>query len=218
MKAVWFRIVCFADEPETRDAWWEEIRQEIKSHARALGCHAVVGYSESTSIWYVLRKHTEKWCTLIPSLVQNTWILVISLFVSCSHCAFLFFSFHFSHWLKTARRCVFCPHLAQQPSWILGTCVKAAWTSAAPTTGWFLFFSYCSAQSLGQSECQSSRVYDNAPFWFLLFSRFEEPSPPNCGFCHIPYDELNMPFPAQLTYCYHCRRQKVSNTVNFFLG
>lgn len=80
------------------------------------------------------------------------------------------------------------------------------------------FFSYCSAQSLGQSECQSSCVYDNAPFWSLLFSRFEEPSPPNCGFCHIPYDELNMPFPAQLTYCYHCRRQKVSNTVNFFLG
>ncbi|TRY58634.1 hypothetical protein DNTS_024782 [Danionella cerebrum] len=38
------------DEPETRDAWWEEIRQEIKSHAKALGCHAVVGYSESTSI------------------------------------------------------------------------------------------------------------------------------------------------------------------------
>ncbi|MGH0158010.1 UNVERIFIED_CONTAM: hypothetical protein FKN15_034672 [Acipenser sinensis] len=38
------------DEPETRDAWWEEIRQEIKSHAKALGCHAVIGYSESTSI------------------------------------------------------------------------------------------------------------------------------------------------------------------------
>ncbi|KAL4597493.1 C2 domain-containing protein 5-like [Arapaima gigas] len=38
------------DEPETRDAWWEEIRQEIKSHAKALGCHTVVGYSESTSI------------------------------------------------------------------------------------------------------------------------------------------------------------------------
>uniref|UniRef100_A0A4W3K680 C2 calcium dependent domain containing 5 n=1 Tax=Callorhinchus milii TaxID=7868 RepID=A0A4W3K680_CALMI len=38
------------DEPETRDAWWAEIRQEIKSHAKALGCHAVIGYSESTSI------------------------------------------------------------------------------------------------------------------------------------------------------------------------
>jgi uncharacterized protein YbjQ (UPF0145 family) len=38
------------DEPETRDAWWNEIRNEMRSHARAMGCNAVVGYSESTSI------------------------------------------------------------------------------------------------------------------------------------------------------------------------
>lgn len=59
VKAVWFRVLCFTDEPETRDAWWEEIRQEIKSHAKALGCHAVVGYSESTSIWYVINYSTQ---------------------------------------------------------------------------------------------------------------------------------------------------------------
>ncbi|XP_069132346.1 C2 domain-containing protein 5-like [Argopecten irradians] len=38
------------EEPETRDAWWTEIRTEIRSHARAMGCHAVLGYSEHTSI------------------------------------------------------------------------------------------------------------------------------------------------------------------------
>uniref|UniRef100_A0A2I3LWI2 C2 domain-containing protein 5 n=1 Tax=Papio anubis TaxID=9555 RepID=A0A2I3LWI2_PAPAN len=81
------------DEPETRDAWWAEIRQEIKSHAKALGCHAVVGYSESTSIW------------------------------------------------------------------------------------------------------------------------LEENLSTRCGFCHIPYDELNMPFPAHLTYCYNCRKQKVPDVL-----
>ncbi|PWA14198.1 hypothetical protein CCH79_00012269 [Gambusia affinis] len=43
--------------------------------------------------------------------------------------------------------------------------------------------------------------------------RFDDPSPPSCGFCHIPYDELNMPFPAQLTYCYNCRRQKVPDVL-----
>lgn len=55
----------------------------------------------------------------------------------------------------------------------------------------------------------------------VTFTRFEEPSPPSCGFCHIPYDELNMPFPTQLTYCYHCRRQKVITVlcpVLFFSG
>uniref|UniRef100_A0A673BZX0 C2 domain-containing protein 5 n=1 Tax=Sphaeramia orbicularis TaxID=375764 RepID=A0A673BZX0_9TELE len=106
------------DEPETRDAWWEEIRQEIKSHAKALGCHAVVGYSESTSI---------------------------------------------------------CEEV----------CILSASGTAAILN----------------------------PRWCVLFSRFEEPSPPSCGFCHIPYDELNMPFPAQLTYCYHCRRQKVPDVL-----
>ena len=38
------------DEPETRDMWWVELRTEIRSHMRAMGCHAVLGYSEQTSI------------------------------------------------------------------------------------------------------------------------------------------------------------------------
>ncbi|XP_030336653.1 C2 domain-containing protein 5 isoform X17 [Strigops habroptila] len=44
-------------------------------------------------------------------------------------------------------------------------------------------------------------------------SWIEETSPPGCGFCHIPYDELNMPFPAHLTYCYNCRKQKVPDVL-----
>uniref|UniRef100_A0A673G1V1 C2 domain-containing protein 5 n=1 Tax=Sinocyclocheilus rhinocerous TaxID=307959 RepID=A0A673G1V1_9TELE len=99
------------DEPETRDAWWEEIRQEIKSHAKALGCHAVVGYSESTSIWYL-----------------NTHTILNSEDIS-------------THWFST------------------------------------------------------------------------EVVSPGCGFCHIPYDELNIPFPAQLTYCYCCRHYKVPDVL-----
>ncbi|XP_075325881.1 C2 domain-containing protein 5 isoform X7 [Odontesthes bonariensis] len=115
-----------ADEPETRDAWWEEIRQEIKSHAKALGCHAVVGYSESTSI-------CEEVCILSAS---GTAAIL-------------------------------------NPRYMREGCLD-----------------------IGSTD-----------------HRFEEPSPPTCGFCHIPYDELNMPFPAQLTYCYHCRRQKVPDVL-----
>ncbi|CAJ1056788.1 C2 domain-containing protein 5 isoform X13 [Xyrichtys novacula] len=114
------------DEPETRDAWWEEIRQEIKSHAKALGCHAVVGYSESTSI---------------------------------------------------------CEEV----------CILSASGTAAILNPRFM-----------REGCLDIGIPDH---------RFEEPSPPSCGFCHIPYDELNMPFPAQLTYCYHCRRQKVPDVL-----
>ncbi|AWP08535.1 putative C2 domain-containing protein 5 isoform 2 [Scophthalmus maximus] len=114
------------DEPETRDAWWEEIRQEIKSHAKALGCHAVLGYSESTSI-------CEEVCILSAS---GTAAIL-------------------------------------NPRYMREGCLD-----------------------VGNTD-----------------HRFEDPSPPTCGFCHIPYDELNMPFPAQLTYCYHCRRQKVPDVL-----
>lgn len=43
------------DQPELRDLWWSEIRMEIRSHARSLGCNVVLGYSELTTISYVLQ-------------------------------------------------------------------------------------------------------------------------------------------------------------------
>ncbi|XP_032761279.1 C2 domain-containing protein 5 isoform X17 [Rattus rattus] len=113
------------DEPETRDAWWAEIRQEIKSHAKALGCHAVVGYSESTSI-------CEEVCILSAS---------------------------------------------------------------------------------GTAAVLSPRFLQEGTVEGCLEQRIEENLPVGCGFCHIPYDELNMPFPAHLTHCYNCRRQKVPDVL-----
>uniref|UniRef100_A0A8C8ZDF3 C2 domain-containing protein 5 n=1 Tax=Prolemur simus TaxID=1328070 RepID=A0A8C8ZDF3_PROSS len=113
------------DEPETRDAWWAEIRQEIKSHAKALGCHAVVGYSESTSI-------CEEVC-------------------------------------------------------ILSAC--------------------------GTAAVLNPRFLQDGTMEGCLEQRLEENLPTGCGFCHIPYDELNMPFPAHLTYCYSCRKQKVPDVL-----
>jgi len=39
-----------SEEPETRDNWWTELRMEVRSHARALGCTVILGYEEHTSI------------------------------------------------------------------------------------------------------------------------------------------------------------------------
>ncbi|EFX89381.1 hypothetical protein DAPPUDRAFT_40738 [Daphnia pulex] len=44
------RINNSEGEPETRDNWWTEIRMEVRSHARALGCSVILGYEEHTSI------------------------------------------------------------------------------------------------------------------------------------------------------------------------
>ncbi|XP_033888283.3 C2 domain-containing protein 5 isoform X18 [Acipenser ruthenus] len=145
-----------ADEPETRDAWWEEIRQEIKSHAKALGCHAVIGYSESTSI-------CEEVCILSASgtaAVLNPKFLQDGSLDGCSE-----------------------HRLSRQPTYFSTGSEKGEFD--------FLPLSKDSSSVLG----------------------LEEPSPPSCGFCHIPYDELNMPFPAHLTYCYNCRKQKVPDVL-----
>uniref|UniRef100_A0A182QW95 C2 domain-containing protein n=1 Tax=Anopheles farauti TaxID=69004 RepID=A0A182QW95_9DIPT len=38
------------NEPETRDSWWNELRTEVRSHARSLGCNVILGYVEQTTI------------------------------------------------------------------------------------------------------------------------------------------------------------------------
>ena len=38
-------------DQETREGWWDELRTEIKGHARALCCTHIVGYSESCTIF-----------------------------------------------------------------------------------------------------------------------------------------------------------------------
>ncbi|KAI9592149.1 hypothetical protein BDF19DRAFT_425641 [Syncephalis fuscata] len=36
--------------PTIREAWWNELREEIRGHARTLGCSSVIGYAEMTAI------------------------------------------------------------------------------------------------------------------------------------------------------------------------
>ena len=37
-------------DKETRALWWMELREELKTHAKSLGCNSLVGYSEQLSI------------------------------------------------------------------------------------------------------------------------------------------------------------------------
>ncbi|KFV53457.1 C2 domain-containing protein 5, partial [Tyto alba] len=71
----------------------------------------------------------------------------------------------------------------------------------------------CILSASGTAAVLNPRFLQDGTMEGCLEQRIEETSPPGCGFCHIPYDELNMPFPAHLTYCYNCRKQKVPDVL-----
>eukprot|EP00947_MAST-08B_sp_MAST-8B-sp1_P005639 g5639.t1 len=44
------KLAAKISDRETRDGWWSEIREEIRTHARVLRCWSVIGYSERCTI------------------------------------------------------------------------------------------------------------------------------------------------------------------------
>ncbi len=44
------KLASSLTDQDTRDHWWSELRDEVRSHAKTLGCTHVVGYSESATI------------------------------------------------------------------------------------------------------------------------------------------------------------------------
>lgn len=38
------------EDMETRDSWFNELRMEIRGHAKSLGCNVILGYLESSSV------------------------------------------------------------------------------------------------------------------------------------------------------------------------
>lgn len=43
------KLASKLSDQETRDGWWSELRDEIRSHARTLCCCHVIGYMESST-------------------------------------------------------------------------------------------------------------------------------------------------------------------------
>jgi len=39
-----------SEDMETRDSWFNELRMEIRGHAKSLGCNVVLGYNETVSV------------------------------------------------------------------------------------------------------------------------------------------------------------------------
>ena len=45
------KLEATLSDQETREGWWEELRDEIKSHARTVCCTHVIGYIETCTIF-----------------------------------------------------------------------------------------------------------------------------------------------------------------------
>eukprot|EP01038_Epipyxis_sp_PR26KG_P009930 gene9930-13358_t len=45
------KLEATLSDQETRDGWWQELREEIRSHAKTLCCKHIIGYSETCTVF-----------------------------------------------------------------------------------------------------------------------------------------------------------------------
>jgi len=154
------------DEPETRDAWWSEVRMEIRSHARALGCHAVIGYYENTSI-----------CDELIVLSASGTAACVDL------------------QLATAE-------FLGAPQGILSPLrEKSVVTPGSPSHA-----EPVDPVTADTPEQDGTSIAEDVPC--------TSSSPlPACSVCHIPYSDIDLPFPILLTKCQVCRQKKVPDVI-----
>ncbi|KAJ7387855.1 hypothetical protein OS493_001202 [Desmophyllum pertusum] len=152
------------DEPETRDAWWSEVRMEIRSHARALGCHAVIGYYEATSI-----------CDELIVLSASGTAACIDLQRATAEST-------------GASLGVLSPVVEKGPA---PTALPSHTEPVNPVT-------------VGVAEQDGTSLGDE------IMSTSPEPG---CSVCHIPYSDVELPFPILLTKCQVCRQKKVPDVI-----
>lgn len=153
------------DEPETRDAWWSEVRMEIRSHARALGCHAVIGYYEVTSI-----------CDELIVLSASGTAACIDLQLATTEPSGI-------------------PHGILSPVVEKGQGVPPTLPSHTdPIEPVTIDVTEQERTSLGEETLSTSPV-------------------PGCSVCHIPYSDVELPFPIILSKCQVCRHRKVPDVI-----
>ncbi|XP_050532078.1 C2 domain-containing protein 5 isoform X3 [Daktulosphaira vitifoliae] len=135
------------EEPESRDAWWSELRLEMRSHARALSCNVVLGYSEHTSI-----------CDDVCVLSATGTAAIVNLIPSVNPGGY--------------------------------------YSSIYPNT------------SLAETQ-ETTISCSNKPHKHSISGSHEKLDSLPCSICHIPYNELSVPFSMNMKYCSVCKRHKV---------
>ena len=177
------------NDREIRDAWWTELRQEILSHAKMMGCNHIIGYSETTTI-------SEDLCILSASgtaAVLN----------------FAVFQPRFSGAIPSRQRRESMSVVdrgggdfskGSLPE-IIDESKKSSVSRVSPSLP-----SPIIPDTVGKVKPSYESSIVPSPNRRRKLNQFHL-SP--CGVCHIPFARRNSPFPMHFTKCLVCRKHYV---------
>ncbi|KAK0170071.1 hypothetical protein PV328_010676 [Microctonus aethiopoides] len=186
------------EEPEGRDAWWTEIRMEVRSHARALGCNVVLGYKEEISI-----------CDDVCVLNASGTAAVINLLNSNQDQDIL--NRNASMTMMSSMDSDKCQS-------------KLPITKSERVDDSQIISTQQQIQSQQQQQQQqppSPQQINNSTTGKI--TRIPECNNDNetsiiilqnsCNYCHLPYSETSVPFKVDVSKCGVCRRAKVPDVL-----
>ncbi|RUS91136.1 hypothetical protein EGW08_001049 [Elysia chlorotica] len=178
------------EEPQTRDAWWSELRVEIKAHATKLGCHAVLGYSENTTICDEVIILSAAGTAAKINLEHEGVSGLIGGAIGASASST---SPVGGALVNGAGGSSTQPAERGNPG---GGIVGGGAATLKDTKDKHLFVDIGLANQALQKSLVSVEGHDDGPA-------------SNCSLCHIPYCPSNLPFEIQLSKCALCKKKNV---------
>ncbi|XP_065094151.1 C2 domain-containing protein 5 [Ochlerotatus camptorhynchus] len=182
------------DDPETRDMWWNELRMEIRSHARAIGCNMVLGYTETTTI-------SEDVCVL--SAIGTATVINLQQGDSNDSVIRL-------HGSSINKEIMTSSMEGQDFDKDLNTAAELSSTMK------------CSDVSDNQKSIEGEAMEVNLqPETRTVKDTSElankttssQPTASHCGICHIPYSQTSIPFRVSMMKCEICRNGYVPDVL-----
>ncbi|KAK3931805.1 C2 domain-containing protein 5 [Frankliniella fusca] len=212
------------EEPETRDTWWKELRMEVRSHARALGCNVVLGYSENTSICddvcvlsaagtAAVISLQYSGCANTTATEKHQGLQVIPAQVDPGNVEQIVTVANEQQQLPNQGQTQ--PSLSQVQTTTpvvqvqkQSSAAKVSHDRVTMTTSLDRNdFEKDRSLSSGKAESTSGGKTRN------LSESADGDSPPGCFMCHIPYSESSVPFRVRMMKCAMCRKGKVPDVL-----
>uniref|UniRef100_U5EQC8 Putative ca2+-dependent phospholipid-binding protein n=1 Tax=Corethrella appendiculata TaxID=1370023 RepID=U5EQC8_9DIPT len=181
------------DEPDSRDTWWNEIRMEIRSHARTVGCNVILGYTEMTAI-------SEDVCVLsatgTAALINQNYTADISgLDITTSVKV---------NGTNTNKE-IMTSSLDRQEFEMNG---KPNGTQTVHKEK-----SNDSDTELASSSGATNSAVASNVIVPVTHPLNNQSTPTNCTICHIPYTQKSVPFRVNMLKCAVCKRGKVADVL-----